>query len=188
MVGCATKSAQISSWRSHFGGAKGDRSEPTTLWATARRCLDPFHDPRLQRALRGFRVRPHHSHRPLVHCSSDRAGFQNTRFPLTEISHRLTNTRGYAGRRAGLQFSAGKKDRFRGSSGSSVSGNPKTVSTERGKERSETRFACDRDRFAVKSRSRRGSGRRARDRSARLADVGRDGGPNAAAATSPVLN
>src|SRR5215471_1287356 len=24
----------------------GDRSEPTTLWATARRCLDPFQDPR----------------------------------------------------------------------------------------------------------------------------------------------
>src|SRR5262249_38972158 len=26
---------------------KGDRTEPTTLRATARRCLDPFHDPRL---------------------------------------------------------------------------------------------------------------------------------------------
>src|SRR5262249_62241091 len=35
-------------------------------------------------------------------------------------------------------------DHFRGSSGPSVSGNPKTVSPERGKERSETRFACDR--------------------------------------------
>src|SRR5262249_13000926 len=36
--------------RSHDGDLisvwKGDRSEPTTLRATARRCLDPFHDPR----------------------------------------------------------------------------------------------------------------------------------------------
>src|SRR5215471_2873632 len=35
--------------RSHDGDLisvwKGDRSEPTTLRATARRCLDPFHDP-----------------------------------------------------------------------------------------------------------------------------------------------
>src|SRR5262249_9498288 len=65
----------------------------------------------------------------------------------------------FCGAQSRLAVSAGKKDRFRGSSGPSVSGNPKTVSPERGKERSETRFACDRDRFAVKSRSRRGSGR-----------------------------
>src|SRR5215471_15762769 len=53
----------------------------------------------------------------------------------------------FCGAQSRLAVSAGKKDRFRGSSGPSVSGNPKTVSPERGKERSETRFACDRDRF-----------------------------------------
>src|SRR5262249_55427835 len=54
----------------------------------------------------------------------------------------------FCGAQSRLAVSAGKKDHFRGSSGPSVSGNPKTVSRERGKERSETRFACDRDRFA----------------------------------------
>jgi hypothetical protein len=52
--------------RSHDGDLisvwKGDRSEHTTLRATARRCLDLFHDPRLyfratksqiERAMRG---------------------------------------------------------------------------------------------------------------------------------------
>src|SRR5262249_7001592 len=41
--------------RSHDGDLisvwKGDRSEPTTLRATARRCLDPFHDPPKPRRL-----------------------------------------------------------------------------------------------------------------------------------------
>src|SRR5262249_51024082 len=47
----------------------------------------------------------------------------------------------FCGAQSRLAVSAGKKDRFRGSSGPSVSGNPKTVSPERGKEESETRFA-----------------------------------------------
>src|SRR5262249_18938854 len=46
----------------------------------------------------------------------------------------------------GRTVSAGKKDRFRSSSGPFVSGGQKTVSPERAKRRPETRFACDRDR------------------------------------------
>src|SRR5262249_26633846 len=41
----------------------------------------------------------------------------------------------FCGAQSRLAVSAGKKDRFRGSSGPSVSGNPKTVSPERGQER-----------------------------------------------------
>jgi len=37
----------------------------------------------------------------------------------------------FCGAQSRLAVSAGKKDRFRGSSGPSVSGNPKTVSPER---------------------------------------------------------
>src|SRR5262249_9174769 len=39
----------------------------------------------------------------------------------------------FCGAQSRLAVSAGKKDRFRGNSGPSVSGNPKTVSPERGK-------------------------------------------------------
>jgi hypothetical protein len=74
---------------------------------------------------------------------------------LTEISRALTNSprlRGGVG--PAYILSARKKGRFRGSSGPSVSGVQKTVSPEPEKERPETRFACDRDRFA---RARRNS-------------------------------
>jgi len=52
---------------------------------------------------------------------------------LTEISRGLTNTRGFTGAQGQLGISAGKKDRFRGRSGPSVSGGQKQFPEERGK-------------------------------------------------------
>src|SRR5262245_2083624 len=80
---------------------------------------------------------------------------------LTEISRGLTNTPRFCGGAGPACSLCREEGPLQRQFGAFCLWRPKTVSPERGKERSETRFACDRDRFAVKSRSRRGSGRRA---------------------------
>ena len=70
---------------------------------------------------------------------------------LTEISRGLTNTPRFCGAAGPACSLCREEGPLQRQFGAFCLWRPKTVSPERGKERPETRFACDRDRFAAKS-------------------------------------